>query len=166
MRNLESKLPEEIRDEFKLAAKAAYQAPSVAMARALREDLVERFANRYPTAVRCFEDDFDACIAHLHAPPAHHRTIRTSNLLERLFGEERRRMKVVPTMFGERPVLKLMYASLIRATENWRGIGISEFEHRQLSNVRDELIKRHRDETQPAVKPASTPNRIYSKDRT
>ena len=75
-------------------------------------------------------------------------------------------MKVVPTMFGERPVLKLMYASLIRATENWRGIGISEFENRQLNNLRDELIKRHRDETQPAVKPASTPNRIYSKDRT
>jgi transposase-like protein len=166
MRNLESKLPEEIRAEFKQAAKAAYQAPSVAMARALREDLVERFANRCPTAVRCFEDDFDACIAHLHTPPAHHRTIRTSNLLERLFGEERRRMKIVPTMFGERPVLKLMYASLIRATENWRGISISEFENRQLKNLRDELIKRHRDETQPAVKPASTPNRIYSKDRT
>lgn len=166
IRNLESKLPEEIRAEFKQAAKAAYQAPSVAMARALRVDLVERFAKRCPTAVRCFEDDFDACIAHLHAPPAHHRTIRTSNPLERLFGEERRRMKIVPTMFGERPVLKLMYASLIRATENWRGISISEFENRQLTNLRDELIKRHRDENQPAVKPASTPNRIYSKDRT
>lgn len=166
MRNLESKLPEEIRAEFKQAAKAAYQAPSVAMARALREDLVERFAKRCPTAVRCFEDDFDACIAHLHTPPAHHRTIRTSNLLERLFGEERRRMKVVPTVFGERPVLKLMYASLIRATESWRGVGISEFERRQLQKLQDDSIKRHRDENQPAVKPGSAPNRIYSKDRT
>jgi transposase-like protein len=166
MRNLESKLPEEIRAEFKQAAKAAYQAPSVAMARALRDDLVERFAKRCPTAVRCFEDDFDACIAHLHAPPAHHRTIRTSNLLERLFGEERRRMKVIPTVFGERPVLKLMYASLIRASENWRGVGISEFERRQLEKLQEDLIKRHREENQPAVKPGSSPNRIYSTDRT
>jgi hypothetical protein len=45
-----------------------------------------RFAKRCPTAVRCFEDDFEPGIAHLHALPAHHRTIRTSNLLERLFG--------------------------------------------------------------------------------
>lgn len=166
MRNLESKLPEEIRAEFKQAAKAAYQAPSVAMARALRDDLVERFAKRCPTAVRCFEDDFDACIAHLHAPPAHHRTIRTSNLLERLFGEERRRMKVVPTVFGERPVLKLMYASLIRASDNWRGVGISEFERRQLEKLREDLVKRHQEDNQPAVKQGSSPNRIYSTDRT
>jgi transposase-like protein len=166
MRNLDAKLPAEIRVEFKQAARAAYQAPSLAMARALREDLVERYASRCPTAVRCFEEDFEACIAHLHCPPAHQRMIRTSNLLERLFGEERRRMKVVPTMFGERPVLKLMYASLIRGTESWRGIGISEFEHRQLQKLREELIKRHRDENQPAVRPGSTPEHIYSKDRT
>jgi len=32
-------------------------------------------------------------------------------MLERLFGEERRRTKVIPHAFGERPVLKLMYAA-------------------------------------------------------
>jgi transposase-like protein len=46
--------------------------------------------------------------------------IRTTNLLERLFGEERRRMKIVANAFGERAVLKLMYAALIRASESWR----------------------------------------------
>jgi hypothetical protein len=34
-------------------------------------------------------------------------------MLERLFGEERRRTKVIPHAFGERAVLKLMYAALI-----------------------------------------------------
>jgi transposase-like protein len=32
--------------------------------------------------------------------------IRTTNMLERLFGEERRRTKVIPLAFGERVVLK------------------------------------------------------------
>ena len=32
---------------------------------------------------------------HLRFPIAHRRVIRTTNLLERLFGEERRRMKIV-----------------------------------------------------------------------
>jgi hypothetical protein len=52
--------------------------------------------------------------------------IRTTNLLERLFVEERRRMKIIANTFGERPVQKLMYAAIIRASEGWRGIGMSE----------------------------------------
>jgi hypothetical protein len=32
------------------------------------------------------------------------------------------------TAFGERPVLKLMFAALIRAAERWRGLRFTEFE--------------------------------------
>jgi transposase-like protein len=53
----------------------------------------------------------------LRFPLGHRRVIRTTNLLERLFGEARRRTKVIPHAFGERAVLKLVYAALIRATE-------------------------------------------------
>lgn len=41
-----------------------------------------------------------------------------TNLLERLFGEGRRRTKVIPHAFGERAVLNLMYAALISAAEH------------------------------------------------
>ena len=92
-----------------------------------------------PSAVACFKDDFEACLAHLRFPLNHRKVIRTTNLLERLFGEERRRTKVIANCFGERPVLKLMYAALIRASEQWRGITISQFERRQLDTIRQEL---------------------------
>jgi transposase-like protein len=72
--------------------------------------------------VACLDDDFEARIAQLRFPLGHRRVIRTTNLLERLFGEERRRTKVIPHAFGERAVLKLMYAALIRAAVRWRGI--------------------------------------------
>jgi hypothetical protein len=49
-----------------------------------------------------------------------------------LFGEERRRMKIVPNAFDEKPVLKLMFGALIRAAESWRGLRFTEFELRQL----------------------------------
>ena len=113
------------------------------MARVLGEDLVERFAKEYPTAVRCFEEDFDGCIAHLHCPPKHRRFIRTTNLLERLFGEERRRMKAVGTIFGERAVLKLMYSAVIRASEGWRGVKVTEFEDAQLRRLQKQLVEEH-----------------------
>jgi transposase-like protein len=91
--------------------------------------------------VACLDDDFEACIAHLKFPLSHRRAIRTTNLLERLFGEERRRTKVIPHAFGERAVLKPMYGALIRAAERWRGIKISEFEKRQLRAIREEIDK-------------------------
>ena len=52
----------------------------------------------------------------------HRRAIRTTNLLERLFVEERRRLKIIPNAFGERAVLNLMFDALIRAAERWRSV--------------------------------------------
>lgn len=165
MRNILAKLPEEAIDEFRQAATAAYQAPSPAMARALKGDLVERFAKEYPAAVACFEEDFEACIAQLHCPPGHRRVIRTTNLLERLFREERRRLGAAGTVLGgERVVLKMMFASVIRAADRWRGIRITEFERRQLEKLRDQLVEDHRQRHAPVS--INTPSHISSKKRT
>jgi transposase-like protein len=168
MRNLLGKLPEEIRDEFREAAKAAYQAPSRAVAESLRTDVVEQFGHRAPAAVRCFEEDFEACIAHLDLPPAHRRIARTTNLLERLFGEERRRTKVAPTLWGERPVLKLAYAALLRASDAWRGIRINDIERGQLQRLAEQIKHQRNQENQPVVNTTknSTPRAFYSKPRT
>src|SRR5262249_58562175 len=80
-----------------------------------------------PSAVACLQEDFEACIAHLKFPLAHRRAIRTTNLLERLFGEERRRSKVIPHAFGERAVLKLMFAAVVRAAGPRAGLGVAGF---------------------------------------
>jgi transposase-like protein len=141
MRNLQSKVPEDVWPEFKARAAASYQAASPALARLLRDDIASTYARELPSAVTCLDDDFEACIAQLRFPLGHRRAIRTTNLLERLFGEERRRTKVIPHAFGERAVLKLMYAALIRAAERWRGIRITEFEQRQLRAIREEIDK-------------------------
>jgi hypothetical protein len=55
MRNPPAKVPEEIRAEFRTAAKAAYQAPSPKLAEVLREDLVARYKKQQASAVGCFE---------------------------------------------------------------------------------------------------------------
>jgi len=141
MRNLASKVPEDLWPEFKARAAACYQAPSPALARLLRDDVRATYGRDLPSAVACLEDDFEACIAHLRFPLGHRRAIRTTNLLERLFGEERRRTKVIPHAFGERAVLKLIYAALIRAAERWRGLRITEFEQRQLRAIQEEIDK-------------------------
>src|SRR5712691_7762290 len=75
---------------------------------------------------------------------------------------------VIPHAFGERAVLKLMYAALIRAAERWRGIRITEFERRQLRAIRDEIDKDFTARTAPLTSATVTaaPTRLSSKDRT
>ena len=139
MRNLAVKVPEDVWPEFKVRVQAAYQAPSRAIARDLAAGIVADYGRKHDNAVACFTDDFEACIAHLRFPVTHRRAIRTTNLLERLFVEERRRLKIIPNAFGERAVLKLMFGALSRAADRWKSIKFSEFERRQLSAVEKEL---------------------------
>jgi putative transposase len=168
MRNLQSKVPEDVWPEFKARAAACYQAASPALARLLRDDIAATYARDLPSAVACLDDDFEACIAHLRFPLGHRRAICTTNLLERLFGEERRRTKVIPHAFGERAVLKLIYAALIRAAERWRGIKISAFEQRQFKAIRGELDAQFTTRNAPVTSAAITtaPTRLSSNDRT
>jgi len=76
--------------------------------------------------------------------------------------------KVIPHAFGERAVLKLMYAALIRAAERWRSLKMTEFERRQLQAIRDELNRAHAERTAPVASAGATasPTRLSSKPRT
>ena len=165
LRNLQSKVPEERQREVIPMARAAYQAPSPALARLAAEEFCKTWAKELPSAVACFEDDFEACIAYLKLPVAHRRVTRTTNLLERLFGEERRRTKIIPHAFGERAVMKLMFAALMRASQTWRGVIITEFERKQLNSLHDELQADFASRHATPVKHASR-SPIYSNNGT
>lgn len=152
------KVPEDLWPDFKVHATAAYQAPSRAITCELADGLVGEYESKLPSAVACFMVDFEACIAHLRLPVTHRRAMRTKNLLERLFLEERRRLKIIPNAFGEKAVLKLMFAAMTRAAERWRAIKITDFERRQMAAVRAELDQEYEAQTgltKPTSKGAS-----------
>ena len=111
--------------------------------------------------MKCFDDDMEACVAYLRLPVAHRRATRTTNVLERLFLEERRRTNTIPHAFGERAVLKLMYAALQRASRTWQRVAITDFERKQLLTLREDLDREFND-TYRVTQPASRPL-IYSK---
>jgi putative transposase len=89
-------------------------------------------------------------------------------LLERLFGEERLRIKAIPHAFGERAGLKLMYAALIRASDSWRGVKVTEFETRQLQALREDLHNAHAQRVSHVVRVStkSRPAKVSGKNRT
>jgi transposase-like protein len=113
----------------------------------------------------CSENGCESHQRVMRLPIAHRHAIRTTNMLERLFGEERRRTKVIPHAFGERAVLKLMYASLIRASPTWQRIAINEFERRQIVDLRSELDEQFKEQTAPTLTTTSR-RRFSSKNET
>jgi len=72
---------------------------------------------------------------------------------------------VIPHAFGERAVLKLMYAALLRASKTWQRVVISEFELRQIEDLRNELDEEFKQRATSTVTTASR-RRIYSKEGT
>ncbi len=124
---------------IKARATAAYRAPSRAIAGDLAEGLVRDYESQLPSAVACFMDDFEACIAYLMMPVNHRRAIRTTNLLEQLFVEERR-----------------------------RPIEVTAFERRQMETVRQELDQEYQAQTSLAKQTSkdATGTNLSSSSRT
>jgi putative transposase len=85
-------------------------------------------------------DNLDALTVHLLFPAEHRKRIRHSNLIERTFGETRRRVKVIGRLPGEQSCLSLVWAVLGRASKGWRGLAMTPKALRQLQDLRRELL--------------------------
>ena len=107
-----------------------------------------QWGGRYPRAVACVADDFAELTAHLRFPAEHWSRIRHSNLIERTFGETRRRVKVIGRLPGERSCLSLVWAVLDRAGRGWRGVDLRPANVRLLQRLRHQLTDRAHDEPQ------------------
>lgn len=138
IRNVLDKVPEAVRDVVKAHLVAVRDAPDYALGKQLAEEVIRRFEKDYPSAMKSFRDDLEASLNHLKLPPAHRRSVRTTNTVERSFEEERRRAKVIPKFRTERECLKLVFAILWRASERWRGVRFTDIERRQLKRYREE----------------------------
>ncbi len=137
--NIRAKLSDDTAPEVLAEIRAIRDAPTLDAARAQADRVVNRYRREFPAAIRCLEDDLDALLA-VHRIPVRHRVnVRTTNLVERSFVEERRRTKVIPRLLDEKSAMKLVFATLIRTAERWSRIAISDLERHQLALLRQEL---------------------------
>jgi transposase-like protein len=136
MRNILCKLPRLMQAKMKGLVRQVFLAPTHAAALRRGRDLIAKFKDRYPAAMECLERDLEECVTYLRFPEAHHQRIRTTNRLERLNGESRRRTKVIPRFPTERSCLSLLYASLITASKHWRGIPMAPVTMKELQQLR------------------------------
>lgn len=109
----------------------------------------------YPSAVACLVDDFASLSVHLRFPAEHWRRVRHTNLIERTFGESRRRTKVIGRLPGERSCLALVWAVLDRQSRGWRGVTMTPRALRCLQDLRRQVFSNTDDNTDPAIEQSS-----------
>jgi putative transposase len=139
MQNLQQKVPALAWPEFKALVVDMRDAPTREKAEERRDAIVARYQGEFPEACRCLADDAEASLHHLAVPQRHQQYVRTSNLVERAFVEERRRTKVIPHLFAEGSLVHLVFGVLIRVSERWGKKCFSEFEQQQIRSLRGRL---------------------------
>ena len=146
MKNFSGKVPGEVWPEIKAELIGIREAAGFEQGKALAFVFIERHRDRFPSLVKAFEEDMEALLNHLRLPFTHRRYVRTTNLIERSFEEERRRTKVIPGFLTEKSALKLVFSVLIRASRRWRRVSFRPTEVAYLDRLRKELGIRQRSE--------------------
>lgn len=119
MRNVLSKVPQAERAEVAADLKSIFAVNRLEDARAVAASFCQRWGKSFRGAVACLQSDLEAALSYLDFPSSHHRLIRTTNGLERLFGEVKRRTKVVRIFPNETSACNLSTAVALRASEDW-----------------------------------------------
>lgn len=138
-RNILNKVPSQGIPEVKSYLNSIYFAANEKCAHGEAHIFRGKFAPSYPSAVKCFDQDFAGCIQHLKCPASHRKFITSTNLVERSFLEEKRRSNAIPRFFDEKNALKLVFASLIRASQNWRRLKFTFEDEIEIMELRERL---------------------------
>ena len=118
-RNVLSSVPMSEISEVAEDLSAVFKVRREKTARALAGEFVELYGKRFPKAVSVFEAGIEDALTYLSFPGSHHAKLRTTNMLERLFKEVKRRTRVVGVFPSETSAVTLATEIALRSSEEW-----------------------------------------------
>lgn len=139
MRNILVRAPKSAQKILKQEITKVFSSGDYKEALKLANQLINRYQDTWPSAIACFKEDLEECLAHLALPPAHHKATGSTNLIERLFEEGRRRTKVVGRFPSEGSCLRLVFATLMAAQRFWHGVRMTPEILKQVLDLRNQL---------------------------
>ncbi len=111
--------PKSVRQELHEHLRILFEASDLATARLLLEQLLQTYTSRAPRAMETLEAGFDDATAVLVLPEPYRRRLRTSNGMERLNEEVRRRERVIRIFPNRKSAIRLLGAVLMERHEQW-----------------------------------------------
>jgi putative transposase len=120
LRNMLGHCPSRERADLATAAGLIFRATDIFDARRHRDEFIKRFAKTAPKAVLCLENGFDDAMAVMSLPEKYRRRLRSTNMMERLNEEIRRRERVIRVFPNDASVLRIIGALLAEISERWQ----------------------------------------------
>ena len=117
MQNVLGYLPKKHRDVIGEELKAIFYQENEADARRVADAFCLKYGRDYPSAVECLRRDFDACLRFYSFPPQHWKAIRTTNAIERLIEEVKKRSHKMSAPFRNEGSCLLMFYAVIRGVK-------------------------------------------------
>lgn len=140
--NILDAVPKEEQGAVRKALKAIfYGATSLSQAKQFAHAFKRDFQKTYPTAVERLYADLDQCLVFYMFPHHHWKRMRTSNKLERLNRELRRRLDVIGRHPDEDGCLSLIYAVTIKYAANQNGFKVDDLTKKLWADLRDKKIE-------------------------
>jgi transposase-like protein len=118
LRNLENKLKASQKPCLE-EAKLIYQAPNRTEAIARFRQWRRRWQKRAPKAVGCLERDMEQLLAFFGCPKVHWKRLRTTNVIERLFVEVRRRIRTMCAFTTRSSCERILFSVFDRMNQHW-----------------------------------------------
>jgi transposase-like protein len=107
------------RKELAEGLRGVFAAPSREVALRLACELAARWRESHPRVAEHLEEHIEECLSCLAFPESHRRRIRTTNGLERLNQEIKRRTRVVRIFPNREACLRLVSALAVEQSEEW-----------------------------------------------
>ena len=112
-RNITDKAPKKYQTGLRAELQELFNCKTIAEARKVRDRIIEDYRDVAESAVACLDEGFESSITVMLLPAWLRRFYRTSNQIERLNKELKRRSKVIGVFPNEDSVLRLMGSVLM-----------------------------------------------------
>jgi putative transposase len=119
MRNILAHVSQKEKESFAAQLKEIWLAPSAEIARQRAEQISEQYGKRFPKAIELLQDGLEDSLAFYAFPELDARKISSTNMLERLNKEIRRRTGVVGIFPNPDSYLRLVTTCLMEYAEDW-----------------------------------------------
>lgn len=119
LRNALDHLPRKHGDDCLQELRWLYDRRDLAEARADLAAWLAKWSARYPRLTSWAEDNIDGTLTFFRLPRQHHKHLKSTNMLERLNEEIRRRTYVVRIFPNAESCLRLVRALAVETNENW-----------------------------------------------
>ncbi len=128
-RNVLAKVPRKLKKSVADDLRSIFYASSKEKALEFFSQFKDRWGKELPSAVKCLGNSLDACLTFFNFPEEEWISLRTTNIIERLNKEFKRRTKPMEIIAGEQACYNLLAFICLKMELHWRSNPIGKVRH-------------------------------------